>query len=458
MSEMMKSVIQSCVRTFDDVLHPWEKEGMISIIEFLPTTPQPSGLLDATDGSLAAEFDYDPYGNPIIESITQSGNQAITQFSTCPFRHRTRYYDSESWLYYYGYRYYDPSTTKWISKDPLAEAGGWNLTSFCSNDPVNGFDPLGLAGYFFGGTGNSLEEEGTSNVEIMYRSWNEKINGSRYYVPGVFSGYNPDGTKEKSVWTPSKGWLISPLGTILKNSVSKGLEGARGKTLGSRVDEMMKKLSAELSSGDKIVNVFGFSRGATSALEFLNRIQDEINNENPLYDGITINFVALWDAVKTTSTDYRTELPKDMQFEFQPLHFIAIDEQRDAFYDNEVLNVQGAVQIGLRGVHADVGNAYKNNSFGLIALWITRAAAEHTGLKFDEKTIDSYQGTFDWRSKPTNNSRIFYGKTLRFFPYDMYIHSSVRQFGKYSEPLNYIDSYSEMTDDIMVQWKFKIKL
>lgn len=62
----------------------------------------------------------------------------------CPFRHRTRYYDSESWLYYYGYRYYDPSATKWISKDPLGETGGWNLTCFCDNDPVNGVDPTGL--------------------------------------------------------------------------------------------------------------------------------------------------------------------------------------------------------------------------------------------------------------------------------------------------------------------------
>jgi hypothetical protein len=251
---------------------------------------------------------------------------------------------------------------------------------------------------------------------------------------------------------------LCPLGTIGKKSVSKGLEGARGKTLGARVDEMMKKLNTELSSGDKEVNVFGFSRGATSALEFLNRIQDEINNKNPLYDGITINFVALWDTVKTTSTDYRTELPRDMQFEFQPLHFIAIDEQRNAFYDNEVLNVQGAIQIGLRGVHADVGNAYKNNSFGLIALWTTRAAAEYTGLKFDEKTIDSYQGNFNWKSNPTDNSRIFYGKGSRYFPYDMFIHSSVRQFGKHSEPLNNIDGYREMTDDIMYQWKLKVKL
>jgi RHS repeat-associated protein len=107
--------------------------------QYLPLTDglgSVCGLIDASDGSLAAEYDYDPYGGPVIERGIAA--------DACPFRHRTRYYDSESWLYYYGYRYYDPSTTKWISKDPLGEKGGWNLTCFCSNDPVNRFDPTGF--------------------------------------------------------------------------------------------------------------------------------------------------------------------------------------------------------------------------------------------------------------------------------------------------------------------------
>ncbi|MBA4388681.1 MAG: hypothetical protein C0404_11920, partial [Verrucomicrobia bacterium] len=54
-------------------------------------------------------------------------------------------YDSEVQLYYYGYRYYDAATTKWLSRDPLGEQGGLNLTAFCGNDPVNGLDVLGLA-------------------------------------------------------------------------------------------------------------------------------------------------------------------------------------------------------------------------------------------------------------------------------------------------------------------------
>ena len=65
----------------------------------------------------------------------------------------------------------------------------------CLNDPVNNTDPLGLAGYFFGGTGNSLEPGGISNVEILYGAWDVFANGSRWYVPGVFSGLQPGGEK-----------------------------------------------------------------------------------------------------------------------------------------------------------------------------------------------------------------------------------------------------------------------
>ncbi len=47
-------------------------------------------------------------------------------------------------LYYYGYRYYDPATGRWPSKDPIEERGGENLYAFVGNNGVNRWDRLGL--------------------------------------------------------------------------------------------------------------------------------------------------------------------------------------------------------------------------------------------------------------------------------------------------------------------------
>jgi len=44
---------------------------------------------------------------------------------------------------YYGYRYYDPVTGRWPSRDPIEEQGGVNLYAFVANDGVNAWDLLG---------------------------------------------------------------------------------------------------------------------------------------------------------------------------------------------------------------------------------------------------------------------------------------------------------------------------
>ena len=44
----------------------------------------------------------------------------------------------------YGYRYLDPLTGRWHSKDPIGEKGGKNLYGFVVNNSVNMLDPNGL--------------------------------------------------------------------------------------------------------------------------------------------------------------------------------------------------------------------------------------------------------------------------------------------------------------------------
>ena len=56
---------------------------------------------------------------PFGEVIRATGPMAKVN----PFMFSTKFYDWESGLYYYGYRYYNPSTGRWPSRDPLTEPG-----------------------------------------------------------------------------------------------------------------------------------------------------------------------------------------------------------------------------------------------------------------------------------------------------------------------------------------------
>jgi RHS repeat-associated protein len=96
-------------------------------------------LVDASDGSIAARYEYDPYGN-----LTDLGGAYVDANA---YRFSTKYFDSETSLYYYGYRYYSPEIGRWINRDPIGERGGLNQYGFISNNPLSNNDSLGLESY-----------------------------------------------------------------------------------------------------------------------------------------------------------------------------------------------------------------------------------------------------------------------------------------------------------------------
>ncbi len=86
--------------------------------------------------ALAAEYAYDAFG----QTIAQSGPMA----DAFPYRFSTKYFDADTGLYYYGYRFYAPELMRWISRDPIGERGGVSLYNIVHNDCVNKIDPTGL--------------------------------------------------------------------------------------------------------------------------------------------------------------------------------------------------------------------------------------------------------------------------------------------------------------------------
>jgi RHS repeat-associated protein len=93
-------------------------------------------LIDGA-GGISAHYEYDAYGSTARAIGTLSGIN--------PYRFSTKYFDRETNLYYYGYRFYSPELGRWVSRDPIGEDGGVNLYGFVGNDGVNYFDPYGLS-------------------------------------------------------------------------------------------------------------------------------------------------------------------------------------------------------------------------------------------------------------------------------------------------------------------------
>ena len=131
------------IGTSDIILYAYDGNGNVTdLVRMSGQTPLAAG-----------QYRYDPFGNPLPSSTNYGAIETKNQF-----RFATKYLESavlhddsnnaldvSVTLYDFGRRFYDPVAGRWLSRDPLEEAGGANLYSYSSNDPIGRTDPTGLA-------------------------------------------------------------------------------------------------------------------------------------------------------------------------------------------------------------------------------------------------------------------------------------------------------------------------
>jgi RHS repeat-associated protein len=113
--------------------------------------------LTNTAGAAAQNYTYDSFGNILATagSLTNS------------FRYTGREFDTEINLYYYRSRYYDASSGRFLSEDPLGFLAGINKYAYVLNDPTKYRDPAGLWPWDSYFKNKTLEDQAESDQRIF---------------------------------------------------------------------------------------------------------------------------------------------------------------------------------------------------------------------------------------------------------------------------------------------------
>jgi RHS repeat-associated protein len=110
-----------------------------SRIHYLLNTHQASVAIELDkSGALISYEEYFPFGG---SSFIAGDN--LKELDWKAYRYGGKEYDAMTGLYYYGYRYYAPWLSRWLSPDMSGPVDDLNLYEFVLSDPVRNVDPDG---------------------------------------------------------------------------------------------------------------------------------------------------------------------------------------------------------------------------------------------------------------------------------------------------------------------------
>jgi RHS repeat-associated protein len=144
---------------------------------------------------------------------------------------------------YYGYRWYDPVTGRWPSRDPIEEEGGINLYGFVGNNGINRIDLLGLDAQ-----GPQINR-GTCTVTLFWGHGNDarKALALQNSRPGInMSGAlgcaidgtnrinNPRDPSQWGIYNQATTWAHGHRGDNISNAAIDGFPNCRSGRIGVR--------------------------------------------------------------------------------------------------------------------------------------------------------------------------------------------------------------------------------
>ena len=251
-------------------------------------------VIDNT-GTIKDSLQYDSFGNidtsPELDP-TYRGRYAYTG----------REFDVETQLQYNRARYYDATTGRWISQDPMGfDAGDSNLYRYVHNQPTQESDPSGLEvriplAFLLSGVKADLQKQAQKEVEALRNAHPGllgTLSGNQFFNGKNWGTGKATESIRKSIADNIIGLKQSPqtmlLGAVeaLANSNAVIVLGAKATRAGQNLTVSSATATAEkLASADQVIlRVLGVTLNVEPTL----REETAVNNKNP--DGNTRGWI-----------------------------------------------------------------------------------------------------------------------------------------------------------------------
>jgi RHS repeat-associated protein len=243
-----------------------------------------TSIITDKEGRATQFIAYLPFGEALVDEHTTRREM--------PFKFNGKEIDSETGLYYYGARYYDPRTAIWKGVDPLAEkypnVGGY---VYCINNPIRVIDPDGREIVIVGDEQyqatikdylNQLSASGKAGKFLV----NQAIKSKRTFVIA-----NTKDDVESNVLHKNKDATIL---TFNLSNQSTNLDEKNGGVAKSPLTSLAHELAHFNNPQDgRLLDAKGsgtsIPAGEVQAIEWENRVRKDLGmDERKMYNGIDV--------------------------------------------------------------------------------------------------------------------------------------------------------------------------